>query len=261
MKKQKVLYIFLGILGIAGLAGYLIKKPSRKAEKIAVVEQGVIVEAVYGIAKVIANKSFQYKTGVPTTITQIYVEEGQDVKKKTALLELDGMTKVYSPLDGTLTTLNYKAGENTVPNAIVLSVMDLRDLYLVVSLEQQGAFKVKKGQAVRVNFESFREKTFQGVVNSIYSDAKEFLVRIETEDLPANVLPGMTADVAIVIQEKKDTIIVPFAAVKDSTVKVLSDSGKIVERKIELGLVDGEKVEVLGSSLRSGDRVILSEGL
>ncbi|HPI41671.1 MAG TPA: HlyD family efflux transporter periplasmic adaptor subunit [Pseudobdellovibrionaceae bacterium] len=260
MNKQKWIYVIVGLVVLVILSVYLLNQRQSSKNVFASVEQGTIIEAVYGIGKVVANKSYQYKTGVPTTITQIFVKEGQEVSKKSPLLELDGMTKVSSPLEGTLTTLNYKVGENTVPNAVVLIVTDLKDLYLLVNLEQQGALKVKKDQQVRINFESMRERTFIGTVSSIYSDAKDFLVHIEVQDLPSNVLPGMTADVAIVIQEKKDSLIVPFASVKNSKIKILKDSGEIEERTIEMGLIDGEKVEVLNSNLKTGEKLLLSEG-
>ncbi len=261
MKKQQYIYLVLGFIVLFLVSGYFLKNKGSSKNVFGAVEQGSVIEAVYGIGKVMANKSFQYKTGVPTTITRIFVKEGQEVVKGSPLLELDGQTKVNSPLSGTVTTLNYKEGENTVPNAIVLNVMDLKDLYLLVNLEQQGALKVKKNQEVRFNFESMRDKNFKGVVGSIYSDAKDFLVHIESLELPPNILPGMTADVAIVIQEKKDSLIVPFASVKNSKIIVQLDSGKTEERTVEIGLIDGEKVEILNSSLKPGEKLILREGL
>src|SRR5690606_36202808 len=104
------------------------------------------------------------------------------------------------------------------PNSEILTITNLNDRYMVVSMEQQGALRVRRGQYARLSFDSIREKTFQGIVESIYSQGNDFLARINLENLPYNILPGMTADVAIAIKEHKDVLLVPIAALGDGAV-------------------------------------------
>ncbi len=257
--KNKILW-FLIVLILFGLLAWSYRRASKaQIESLALskVEKGQIIEAVYGIGKVTATHTYQYKTGVPTTISQVYVQEGEPVKKNQSLIQIEYSNVVRSPFNGTLTGLYYKLGETTVPNTPVLNVTDLRNLYLAVSLEQQGALKVKAGQSVRINFESLRENTYTGDVTSIYSDGRDFIVHIAVKGFPENILPGMTADIAIVINEKKEVLLVPFAALKDSSLQIKTEQGvkKIV--KVKVGLVDGEKAEIIEGEINEGDFVFI----
>ena len=175
------------------------------------VKKGMVIESVYGIGTVIANKTFQFKVGVPTTIRSVYVKEGDFVKAGQKIVDLEGVHS-SAPYSGVVTFLPVKVGETVFAQSIVYVLSDLSDRYLTVSLEQRGAIKVRQGQKTKISFESLREKTFQGIVESVYSYESNFLVRIGVSELPSQILPGMTADVAIGINEHKDKLIVPVSA-------------------------------------------------
>ena len=96
-----------------------------------------IVQSVYGIGTVTATHSFQLKLGVTGSVVDLYVKEGDSVKKGERLVNIDQV--VYrAPFAGTVTSLPYKIGENVFAQLPILSLVNLLDRYLVVSLEQQG---------------------------------------------------------------------------------------------------------------------------
>src|ERR1035441_4530028 len=49
------------------------------------VQKGTIIESVYGIGTVTANKIYRISPGVVNTIAYLYVKEGDDVKKSQKL--------------------------------------------------------------------------------------------------------------------------------------------------------------------------------
>lgn len=215
-----------------------------------------IVESVYGIGTVIANRSYQVKLGVIGSIRGVFVREGDFVRAGTPLLDLDGVT-YRAPFPGTVVDLPYKVRENVSPGLPILQLVDLADRYVVVSLEQRAVMLVRRGQKARLSFESLRERSFEGTVVSVYSRESSFLVRIDPSGLPPEILPGMAADTAILTGEPREALAVPVAAVSDGRVRVRRGRGRPFPVDVRLGVIDGAYAEVVGGDLREGDRLAL----
>lgn len=221
------------------------------------IHRGAIVQSVYGIGTVTANRIFQIKLAVIGTINEIYVKEGSAVKKGDRLVTIDHV--VYrAPFDGTVTSLPFNVGENVFPQLVILSLVDLSDRYLVVSLEQQGALRIERGQKVIMSFDTIREQNYDGVVQSVYSNENNFLARIDISSLPPRILPGMTGDVAIATLEHQNVLLIPTAALeKGDTVWVKRGIGIPRKATVKIGIVDKAMAEVLSGDLEEGDRVLI----
>jgi multidrug resistance efflux pump len=219
--------------------------------------QGAIIESVYGIGTVLANRSFQIKPGVISTIDTFYVKEGDTVKKDAPLAKIDKV--IYrAPFAGTVTYLPFKEGENVFAQVPVLTLVDLKDRYLVVSLEQQGALRIHAGQAATMSFDTIRQQSYPGVVQSVYSNGSNFLARIDVSTLPAVVLPGMTADVAIQIRKQDKALLVPVAAlINGNTLWVKHGSGIPKKVEVKVGIIDKAQAEIVSGNVQAGDRVII----
>lgn len=222
--------------------------------------KGSIVQSVYGIGTITANHRYMVRLGVMTTINQLFVKEGDTVKKGSPLVEVDRV--VYrAPFDGTVTSLPFMVGENVFAQAPILNFVNLEDRYLVVTLEQQGALLTQKGQNVRISFDTFREQTYKGTVQAVYSNESHFLARIDISQLPAKIIPGMTADVAIMIQQKNDVLLIPVAAINKSTVSLYQEHAPPRSVEIKTGIIDGAFAELISGDLKEGDRLIIRKSL
>lgn len=219
------------------------------------IRKGPIVESVYGIGTVTATRSFQLKLGVTSTIRRLFVKEGDQVRRDQRLVDLDGVL-FNAPFDGTITLLPFKVGETVFPQSVVLSIVDLQDRYVLVTLEQQAALRVRRGQKARLSFDSLREESYDGLVEAIYSNDNNFFVRIGIAGLPPQVLPGMTADVAIGIAEHRDALIVPVAAIDAGKVYVKRGLGTTAVT-VKTGIVDGAMAEIVEGGLREGERLVI----
>lgn len=219
------------------------------------VRRGTIVESVYGIGTIMTYTSYQLRSGVLSTITNIHTQEGDQVKAGDPLLDLDG--KIYrAPFPGTITYFPYRSQENISPQVTVLTLIDFRDRYLVVDLEQEAALRVRPGQTAVLSFDSIRKENYQGTVRSVYSQGQNFLARIDVSDLPQFILPGMTADVAISMAIHKNALLVPIVALDGNFVHLKEGFlSRARPLKVNVGISDGEFVEILGSSLKPGDEL------
>lgn len=220
------------------------------------VKRGDLVESVYGIGTVTANKNFNLKVAIPTNVKEIFVHEGDFVIKGAPLLLLEDTPVFKAPFSGTVTALYYKVGEAVTPQSIMLTLTDMKDRYLTISLEQQGAVRVEPGQQAKLSFEGLRDQVFDGKVDALFSRDGQFLVRVQSATLPEKILPGMTMDVAIVVKRKPNALVIPLRALSQGSVQKKTKSGyELIPVKI--GLVDEDKVEILQSTLQEGDEVLL----
>jgi membrane fusion protein, macrolide-specific efflux system len=222
-------------------------------------QAGKVISSVYGIGTVMAHSTFTLKPGITTTLSKLYVAEGETVKRGARLADLENAASFVAPFDGFITHVAYKTGEAVFSGSEILSMVDLKRRYIKVSLEQQAILQVQKGQRARLSFDSYRETQLEGEVVSVYSSAEQFLVRIEPNMLPARILPGMTADVAIEVAQKDKALLVPVSAVHQQKVTRVLENGKGQEEiSIQKGLFDRAFVEVLDPTpLKPGDRLLL----
>ncbi|HET9843907.1 MAG TPA: efflux RND transporter periplasmic adaptor subunit [Gammaproteobacteria bacterium] len=223
------------------------------------IKRGNIIESVYGIGTVKANRKFELTSGITTTIKKLYVKEGDYINRGDKLVELQDATFI-APFSGTITWLPFKEGEAIFAQSNILDLVDLNDRYLVVSLEQRGALKVRPQQKAKINFDGMREKTFEGLVQSVYSSGNDFLVRIQVKNLPPQVLPGMTGDVAIGIKEKQNVLLVPTVAIENNHVIIYGkNSSKPVP--LTIGIVDAHMAEVVSGDISEHDILIIRDKL
>lgn len=257
--RHRVLSLFLLIVVIS--AFFIFRFISERSQGIlsAPLKRAPIVESVYGIGTVTANRSFQLKPGVVSTINDLYVKEGDGVNKGQSLARVDQVL-FRAPFTGTVTALPFKTGENVFAQVPLLTLVDLTDRYLLVSLEQQGALRVRRGQTARMSFDTIREQTYRGTVEAVYSNDSTFLARIDLKNLPRNILPGMTCDVAIAIREQPSALLVPVAALEQGRFIWVKRGRSVPSRhEITTGIIDKDMAEVISGDLREGDRVLIRE--
>ncbi|PIS10856.1 MAG: secretion protein HlyD [Bdellovibrio sp. CG10_big_fil_rev_8_21_14_0_10_47_8] len=218
--------------------------------------RGPIEEAIYGLGTVRAARIFEYKQGVTSRILKIYVKEGQSVHAGEALMELESVPTVRAPFDGTVTSLPFHERENVFAQIPLIRLEDLRNPYIEMSLEQQGALRIQPQQTAKLSFESLRGTIYEGKVESIYPANGQFIVRIEKSKLPPEILPGMTVDVAIELQKKDNVLLIPVAGIQNGLVTVLRNGNKI-KVQVQLGLSNSEWAEVLSGDIQESDRVLI----
>lgn len=258
MKSKRIVVALVTAVVAVVVAGITWSQLSNNSAETFQVQRGNIVEAVYGLGTVTANQSYQVKLGVTGTITAVYVTEGDAVEKGKSLVSVDLGATFKAPFPGTVTSMPFKLGETVYAQTPIVTLVNLKDCYILASLEQESALRVHAGQNARISFETLRGQTYQGKVRSLYPDPQnsQFFVRIDIPNLPDTILPGMTGDVAIEIAQRADALLVPVSAVQSG--RVVVQNGHLKKKiQIKLGAIDGRWAEVTGGDLREGDKVVL----
>ena len=260
LRKHKLAFGSALLLILLALIVLSLARSSRQERVLGKIKKGTITEAVYGVGTVTAKNIFQLKVGVTSSIRSLHVREGDRIKAGAPLVYLEGTTLFRAPFTGTVTSLPYQEGETVFPQTPVMTLTDLENRYIVVSLQQQAVVRVEKGQQAKISFESMRDQTFYGKVRTIYSNNGQFLVNIDVTTLSPRILPGMTADVAIAIQKKENVLLAPVNAISSGKI-LIKKGGRSHEIPVQVGVVDSEVAEIIptevSSEISEGDLVVL----
>jgi len=220
----------------------------------------------------------------------------QEVRQAEAQVESDGIsladaeqrltdTKVYAPIGGVVSSRDVEIGQivssginNIGGGTTLLTVSDLSRTFVLAAVDESDIGKVEVGQPVHVTADAYPRARFRGRVGRIAtrgesaSNVVTFEVKIDV--LGENRLllkPAMTANVEIISAKREDALLIPVEAVSRrggkhfvSVEKGEGDEGPgereggLEERRVEIGITDGVRFEVL-SGLAEGERVA-SEG-
>ena len=141
-------------------------------------------------------------------------------------------------------------------------------LYVSAPIDEVDAPQIAVGMPACVSLDAFDDKRCGAVVRRIApyvldreKQARTVEVEVEftrEEDLKG-LLPGYSADIEVLVEERENVVRIPTeAVVKDTHVFVL-ENGVLVMRDFERGLANWEFTEAK-SGLEPGTRIVLSVG-
>lgn len=174
-----------------------------------------------------------------------------------------------APADGTVLVVNGKAGEMISSAADFIQLSDGDGMTITSLVSELDIASVEIGQGVELEFEALEGQSFNGKVLAVDPLAQKnesglvnYTVRIGMDDASDKILDGMSCNVAYVLREKENVLIIPNASVKmiegKQTVEVKTETGELVARQVSTGLTDGFNVEVI-EGLEAGEVVIIRQ--
>jgi HlyD family secretion protein len=188
-------------------------------------------------------------------------------------------TRVYSPIDGTVTTLDIKVGETAIssstniPGSNLMTIANPASIHTEVNVDEADIANVEIGQKARVFAIAYPDQPVEGVVESIAVSAKvaegqqgqSFAIKIQLLDPEKITLrPGMTCRAEIFTATKGGVLAAPIQAIlveEDLTTDLVrrdvfvNRDGRAVKVPVEVGLSDDTYQEIV-SGLSVGDEVV-----
>jgi HlyD family secretion protein len=229
--------------------------------------------------KMAVNKQNVARAQISVLQAKIAQAEAQVAEDDANLKQLEeqlSYTDITSPIDGIVLSRDVEIGD-AVSSILVLGsgatlVMTLGDtsqVYVKGKVDESDIGHVYLGQPARIKVESFKDKTFKGVVTKISPMGVEkdnvttFEVRVSIDNPGGELKAEMTANAEIILDEHKSVLQIPEGAIlydkdRNASVEVPDAKGKDGQRKvaINIGISNGAKTEVL-KGLNEGDQVIL----
>jgi RND family efflux transporter MFP subunit len=189
-------------------------------------------------------------------------------------------TVITSPVDGFVGRRHLDPGAYVNTNTAVASVVDIRQVRLVVNLVERDIRRVTTGAEGVVDVDAFPGERFRGRVGRIAPvldpATRTAEMEVEIDNPQFRLKPGMYARVQLITAERQNALVVPRNALVDVEgrrgvfVPVASEppaaaapasgprrgGGQVaLFREVQTGVQDGEQVEVLGG-LREGEVIV-----
>lgn len=183
---------------------------------------------------------------------------------------------IISPMDGVVLSRDIEVGDAVSSilvlgsqATLVMTLGDVREVYVLGKVDEADIGKVYLGQPARIVVESFKDKKFEGKVTKISPMGVEkdnvttFEVRVSIHNPGGELKAAMTANAEIILEEKKNVLLVPETSViydkdRKTSVELPDPKGDKGRRKlaVKLGISNGVKTEVL-EGVQEGQQVIL----
>ncbi len=135
-----------------------------------------------------------------------------------------GYAIIRSPIDGIVISRDVNVGQ-TVAASFQAPVLfkianDLTKMQVECLVDEADVGKVKEGQKVRFTVEAFPNETFWGQVRQVRyaalvtSNVVQYTAVLDVDNSSLKLLPGMTATCSIIVEEAKNVLRVPNAALR-----------------------------------------------
>ncbi len=188
-----------------------------------------------------------------------------------------GNTEIRAPFDGVVLVKNANVGDMITPfssaigtSGAVVTMADMTTLEVEADVSENNVARISVEQPVEITLDALPDMRFRGNVSRIVPTVDRakatVMTKIRFEKLDPRVLPEMSAKVSFLSQpasaqdQQPVTAVNPKAlATRDGRQQVFRITGDSVEAvAVTPGRNLGDVVEVSGSNLKSGDRVVLS---
>ena len=177
-------------------------------------------------------------------------------------------SEIRSPMTGVITDRSVYEGEMASGGSPLLTVMDVSRVVARANIPESQASYLKVGAAATVTqTDNSDEVAGKVIVVSPAVDPNSTTVQVwvEMANPGERLKPGATVHVAIVAATLKDAVVIPTAgllpsAEGDTIVMVVGADSVAHEHKVEVGLREPDKVQIL-SGLTPGEQVITVGGV
>jgi len=202
-----------------------------------------------------------------------YLQALAEFKRATATVKTFGKNKfstlkIKSPIEGTITAINYgKRSFISDVTSTLMTISNIKTVYITAQIPENYTNYMTKNLSVVMTFPALPHEVLHGKIDSVNplleADNRRSKTRILVKNMNNKLMPNMFADVKIAIPVAKQCLI-PLSAIlmnNDTTsVFVETKPWVFVRRNITLGQEDGENVRV-ASGLHAGDRIVVLGGV
>jgi len=183
---------------------------------------------------------------------------------------------IRSPMDGLILSRDVEVGDAVSSilvlgsqATLVMAMGDVSEVYVLGKVDEADIGQVYLGQQARIVVEAFKEKKFVGEVTKIspfgveVDNVTTFEVRVSIKNPGGELKTNMTANAEIILEEKKNVVLVPESAVvydrdRNASLEVPDASADDGKRQVAvtLGISNGVKTEIV-DGIDEGGQVVL----
>lgn len=193
---------------------------------------------------------------------------------------------IKSPISGVVIARDIDIGQTVAANfqtPILFQIAkDLSQMQINISVAEADIGLLHMGQQINFTVDAFPERKYTGVVEqvrlnpTILENVVTYSVIATVNNDDGTLLPGMTANIRFVVNQRKTVLRTPNAALRykpknpdtidSSAVKTggpvvyLLKNGKASPINVETGISDGKFTEIIDGKISEDDKLIVREG-
>jgi len=231
------------------------------------------------IVKIVEMKNFNkslesYCTSLPSQTASFKlkknelltpIEINKEVKKGDVIASLQSK-KITAPFNGVIGTRGISGSSLGSSNTIMLTLDDTKKILCDLSIPEKFSSLLKKGLRVKAKFSAYKDKTYEGTIESVASridaQTRSILARAQINNENLEILPGSLLELEILYLEKNNLGIPDTALLmegdKTFVYKVI-ENDIIKKTEVKTDARDKGNLEVV-NGLSQGDKVV-AEGL
>ncbi|MCQ4165447.1 efflux RND transporter periplasmic adaptor subunit [Tahibacter harae] len=191
-----------------------------------------------------------------------------------------GKTRIYSPIDGVVTSVDLRVGETAIPSAggipgsTLMVISNPDSIYTEVNVDEADIGNVKVGDEAEVVAVAYRNSPIKGQIESMATSAKvaegrqglsfAVKIRLDRSNTTVDLKPGMSCRAEIFTRSKSEVLAAPIQAVlvesdsksnKSSHHVFVNRGGVATKVAVETGISDDNYYEITkGAS--AGEQII-----
>lgn len=196
-----------------------------------------------------------------------------DIERTEALI---AQKSIYAPWDGRLGLRNVAVGKYVAPGQNVVWMQSVDPIYADFTVTEADFGRIKIGQEVEARISTYPGETFKGKVKTtdarVSETSRMITVRGEIENPQGRLVPGMYADVTVIVGAAEPVVTISQTAVTyslygDSVFAVVKAKNpdpnakepdlEIERRFVKLGPVRNGRVNVI-DGVKPGDQVVIA---
>ena len=211
----------------------------------------------------LSNKTKSYRIKKDELLDPINFN--QNVNKGDVIAKLK-TENIISPFSGILGKRGISESTLGSENTMILTLDDTSVIFCDLKIPEVYAAVLKKNLKLKAKFSAYKNKTYEGNIESVASrvdaQTRSILARAKINNENSEIIPGSLLEIEILYNEKNalgipDTSIM-YEGSKKFIYKILKNN-TIKKTEIEIGIRNQGNLEIVGG-LIEGDRVI-AEGL
>src|SRR6266480_7737856 len=216
----------------------------------------------------LANKQFASRETVDQNQSQLDQARAQILKTQALI----GQKLIRAPFAGRLGIRQIEVGQYVSPGAAVVTLTDLKELYVNFTLASTWKGQIELGQKVNVTADAFPGRSFTATITTIEpqirSDTRTLTAQAALANPDEALLPGMFVNSAVVLPAEPDKVVLPETAVDytlyGDSVYVVREEGsgadgkpilKVHRTPIKIGQRWEGKAAIL-DGLKAGEQVV-----
>jgi RND family efflux transporter MFP subunit len=172
---------------------------------------------------------------------------------------------IVSPIDGIVTTKHVDEGNMVRIGDRIVTVADMKIVKVVVAVAEKYGGNIVVGMPAKIRVDTFADRVFDAQVYSVYPalDTQTHTIQVEIRLDNSEMLlkPGMFARVTLVLQTKKDVVVVSRDVVLggkiDEPYVYVAENGIAHKRIVKLGITQADRCEIT-EGLKPGEKLIVN---